>query len=143
LVEAKGTGFGSAANAREAGHVREDAERLDEMARVTCKILQQMNDKNDEKFDRMMQQMAKQNELLTKLSHAQAGQQVKTNSTQQGTQYEGKKVEWKDGEPDPVSGKILRRCPHCKKLVTHKETNCLELEANASRRPSWWKSCKK
>ena len=58
LVEAKGTGFGSAANAREAGHAREDAERLDEMAQVTCEILQQMNDKNDEKFERMMQQMA-------------------------------------------------------------------------------------
>ena len=143
LVEAKGAGFGSAANAREAGHAREDADRLDEMAQVTCEILQQMNEKNDEKFERMMQQMAKQNELLAKLSHAQAGQQAKSNSPQQGTPYEGKKVEWKDGEPHPVSGKIMRRCPHCKKLVTHKETNCLELEANASRRPSYWKSCKK
>ena len=87
--------------------------------------------------------MAKQNELLAKLSHAQAGQQAKSNLPQQGTPNEGKKVAWKDGEPHPVSGKILRRCRHCKKLVTHKESNCLELEANASRRPSWWKSCKK
>jgi len=73
----------------------------------------------------------------------QPGQQTKNTTPHQGAPNEGKKVEWKEGDPHPVSGGTMRHCLHCKKLGTHKDVNCLELEANASKRPSWCKLCKK
>ena len=92
------------------------------MAQVTCGILQQMNDKSDEKFERMMQQMAKQNKLLANLSQvrpeptkSQAGQPSRGALQQQGFPREGKKVDWKEGLPHPVSGNTMRRCKYCRK----------------------------
>ena len=35
-----------------------------------------------------------------------------------------------------------KKCPNCGKLVFHKPTACLELEANAGKRWTGWKSVK-
>ncbi len=34
------------------------------------------------------------------------------------------------------------KCPHCKKYVFHLATNCYELEANANKQWTGWKSVK-
>ncbi len=33
-------------------------------------------------------------------------------------------------------------CPNCNKMVTHKLEDCYSLEANKSKIPLWYKSCK-
>jgi hypothetical protein len=38
--------------------------------------------------------------------------------------------------------KEKKRCPHCKWMVYHKQEKCFELEANAAKRPTGWKSIK-
>ena len=35
-----------------------------------------------------------------------------------------------------------KKCPHCRKTVFHKAAECYELEANASKRWTGWKSAK-
>ena len=97
-------------NARESEYAREVSERLDETVQVTSEILQQMNDKSNETFERAKQHMVKQTKLLVKLPQVKleptnpyAEQLSKGPAQQQGVPREGKKVEWKEGLPHPMS----------------------------------------
>jgi hypothetical protein len=64
---------------------------------------------------------------------------------------QGKALDKETGRPPNINnattstGKKARKkkkCPHCKKYVFHSATACYELEANASKRWTGWKSVK-
>ena len=154
-IEARHAGYGGAANVSEATDTN-----AEDVAMMTCEIIQQLNEQNEAKFEKMMQKIQEQHALILKMASntnkpsAQNNTSGNTNSTTNGaggrTNRSGSgnyskwncppRSEWKLGEPHPVTGKTLRMCKHCKRLAGHKDEHCPELEANAHRRPPRWKS---
>ena len=154
-IEARHAGYGGAANVSEAAST--DAE---DVAMMTCEIIQQLNEQNEAKFEKMMEKIQEQNALILKMAtntnkpSAQANTSDNTNKTsnsaggrtnQRGSGYGNRwnvppRSKWKIGQPHPVTGRTLRLCKHCKRVVAHGDDYCLELEKNAHKRPGKWKS---
>ena len=154
-IEARHAGYGGAANVSEAKST--DAE---DVAMMTCEIIQQLNEQSEANFEKMMEKIQEQIALILKMAtntnkpSAQANTSDNTNTTSNSaggrtirreSGYGNRwnvppRSEWKVGQPHPVTGRTLWLCKNCKQVVAHGDNYCLELEKNAHRRPGKWKS---
>jgi len=94
-------------------------------------LIQQMNAKADEKYERMMHQNQQLMEQNSKMLDAMTRAAASGGGVPSGEA---------PSRPVQPGGKSKHKCKHCNRLVHHCDENCLEPKSNAYKRSANWKS---